>query len=130
MRRGDRLRAGDHDIELPSKALWRHGVRLVGVSSADELPAPDASYFRYSRVWRPHQTLVRRKLTTHKRKLAPSTTALDHIAAETASHKNASPKNLSPPTAPPSPKNHTSPRPPRPVGHQLQLSKPTAMLSQ
>ncbi len=133
----DRLRAGDHDIELPSKALWRHGVRLVSVSSAKLLPAPDASNFHYSRVWKPHQTLVRRKLGTHRRKLTastrlPKTASPKHhatsksVSSKSVSHKSVLPKRASSHTS----KNHTAPRPSRPVGHQLQLPKPTASLLQ
>jgi hypothetical protein len=118
----DQLRAGDHDIPLPPRALWQRGARIVGIASAATLPAPDASNFRYTRVWKPHQTLVRHRLGTRKRTL--TSTAHKNTSSKNASSKNAPAKGA----AGQAPKHNTTPRPPRPIGHQIQLPKPTASL--
>lgn len=115
----DRLRGSEQDIGLPSKALWRRGVRLVGVSSTALLPAPDASNFRYSRVWTPRPPILRRHRGAGKRATAISatTTAASPKGATSPGPKNNNNYN-----------NNAVPRPPRPIGHQLQLPKPTASL--
>ena len=113
-RAGDRLRNGDRDIRLPATAVWQRSRRIVGLPSAEMLPAPDASNFNYSQVWRARPMVARRS--------APkaTTTAAAPIPAPPALPKGA---------PPPAPKNNLGgPRPPRPVGHQIQLPKPTASL--
>jgi len=108
--RADRLRAGDHDIRLPATSIWGHSVRIVGLPSAEQLPAPDASNFRYAHVWKARSMVARRG--TPKGPTTAST------VTSVAARKGASaPKN-----------NNLGPRPPRPVGHQLQLPKPTTTL--
>jgi peptidoglycan-N-acetylglucosamine deacetylase len=113
--RADRLRGGDHDIRLPPTSIWRNSVRIVGLPFAEELPAPDASNFRYAQVWKTRPMVARRSTPRH-----PTTIS------------TAAPKSLQPP---PAPKNNNvgpvgpqPPRPPRPIGHQLQLPKPTTTL--
>jgi hypothetical protein len=116
--RAEHLRGGDRDIRLPPRSIWRNSVRIVGLPLAEPLPAPDASNFRYARVWKARSMVARR-------------------SAPKAHHATAAPTPVSasaPKGAPASaaPKNHNlgpqSPRPSRPVGHQLQLPKPTASL--
>jgi hypothetical protein len=119
--RADRLRGSDRDISLPPTSIWRNSVRIVGLPLAEPLPAPDASNFRYSRVWRARPMVARRG--TPKGPTTAATVA--PIAAPKAAPSAAPP----PPAAP---KNNNvgpqPPRPPRPIGHQLQLPKPTATL--
>jgi peptidoglycan-N-acetylglucosamine deacetylase len=112
--RGDRLRGGDRDIRLPQASVWQRSRRIVGLPSGEMLPAPDASNFNYSRVWKARPMVARRS--------APkaTTTAAAPIPAPASLPKGAPP--------PPAPKNNLGPRPPRPVGHQIQLPKPTASL--
>jgi peptidoglycan-N-acetylglucosamine deacetylase len=113
-RGGDRLRDGERDIRLPQTSVWQRSRRIVGLPAADMLPAPDASNFNYSQVWRARPMVARRS--------APkaTTTATAPIPAPASSPKSA---------PPPVPKNNLGgPRPPRPVGHQIQLPKPTASL--
>ena len=112
--RSDRLRADDREIPLPPVALWPRSVRLVAKSSAELLPAPDASNFRYSRVWKPRPpvTRVAHKFSTKKKE--PTTAATATTPA---------PKINGTPT-----RGTTSPRPPRPIGHQPQPPKPAASL--
>jgi len=111
--RGDRLRAGDHDIRLPQTSLWQHSRRIVGLPAAEMLPAPDATNFHYSEVWKTRPMVARRSAPK-----GPTTTAAAPIAAPTSLPKGA-----------PAPKNNLGgPRPARPVGHQIQLPRPTASL--
>jgi len=111
----ERMRVGDRDIRLPPASLWHASRRIVGLPTADMLPAPDASNFRYSQLWKTRPMVARR--SAPKR---PTTTAAAPIPAPTASPKSA---------PPPAPKHNLGgPRPPRPVGHQIQLPKPTASL--
>jgi peptidoglycan/xylan/chitin deacetylase (PgdA/CDA1 family) len=116
--RGDKLRADGRDIPLPPISLSPHSLRLVGVYPAQTMPAPDASYFRYSQVWKQRTR-----------------------AARKAGHKKDATSTATPGPAPsgPAPKHTTGsvsrstngPRPPRPIGHQIQLPKqPTAELPQ
>jgi peptidoglycan/xylan/chitin deacetylase (PgdA/CDA1 family) len=121
--RADRLRTGDQDITLPATSIWRHSVRIVGLPFAEQLPAPDASNFRYAHVWRARPMVARRG--TPKGPTTASTAVPVHspVVAPAAAAKGAplsAPKNN---TVGPQP-----PRPPRPVGHQLQLPKPTTTL--
>jgi peptidoglycan-N-acetylglucosamine deacetylase len=123
--RADRLRGGDRDIRLPPTAIWRNSVRIVGLPLAEPLPAPDASNFRYANVWKARTMVARRSAPK-----GPTTAAT--VAPTPVSTPVSAPASA-PKGAPPSaPKNHNvgpqSPRPPRPVGHQLQLPKPTASL--
>jgi peptidoglycan/xylan/chitin deacetylase (PgdA/CDA1 family) len=115
--RADRLRAGDHDISLPPTSIWRHSVRIVGLPFAEQLPAPDASNFRYAHVWKTRPMVARRGTPKGP------TTASARIPSPVAAPKGASPS---------APKNNIlgpqPPRPPRPIGHQLQLPKPTTTL--
>jgi len=123
----DRLRGGDRDIRLPQTSLWQRGVRIVALPSAELLPAPDASNFRYARVWKTRPMVARRKPDPAKSTATVSTTA--PIAAPAPSPKGAptaAPKNNPAPNNPAP--NNLAPRPPRPVGHQIQLPKPTASL--
>jgi peptidoglycan/xylan/chitin deacetylase (PgdA/CDA1 family) len=121
--RADRLRGGDHDIRLPVTSIWRHSVRIVGLPFAEPLPAPDASNFRYAHVWKTRPMVARRG--THKGPTTAATVAPIPIpvAAPASAPRGA------PPAAP---KNNNlgpqPPRPPRPIGHQLQLPKPTTTL--
>jgi peptidoglycan-N-acetylglucosamine deacetylase len=126
--RADRLRGSDRDISLQPTSIWRNSVRIVGLPFAEQLPAPDASNFRYSRVWRARPMVARR--SAPKGPAAASTLA---PIPTPASAPVAAPKGVSPSAAPSAaPKNNNlgpqPPRPPRPVGHQLQLPKPTATL--
>jgi peptidoglycan-N-acetylglucosamine deacetylase len=122
--RADRLRGGDRDIRLPPTSIWRNSVRIVGLPFAEELPAPDASNFRYAHVWKTRPMVARRS--------APKGPTTASTAARIPTPVSA-PKSA-PPAAPPpaAPKNNNvgpqPPRPPRPVGHQLQLPKPTTTL--
>jgi peptidoglycan/xylan/chitin deacetylase (PgdA/CDA1 family) len=114
--RADRLRGGDRDIRLPATAIWRNSVRIVGLPLAEPLPAPDASNFRYPHVWKTRAMVARRsapKGPTTASTVAPVSTPASAPKGAPA----AAPKN-----------NNLGPRPPRPVGHQLQLPKPTASL--
>src|SRR5262249_26074587 len=114
-RGGDRLRAGGRDIRLPQTSVWQRSRRIVGLPSAEMLPAPDASNFHYSEVWKPRPMVARRGAPK-----GPTTVAAP-IPALAPSAKGAA--------TPPAPKNNNlGPRPPRPVGHQIQLPKPTASL--
>jgi peptidoglycan-N-acetylglucosamine deacetylase len=117
--RADRLRGADRDIKPPPTAIWRNSVRIVGLPLAEPLPAPDASNFRYTQVWKARSMVARRS--------APKT---HHTTAATAISAPASAPKGAPASA--APKNHNlgpqGPRPTRPVGHQLQLPKPTASL--
>jgi hypothetical protein len=132
--RAERLRGGDRDIRLPPTSIWRNSVRIVGLPFAEELPAPDASNFHYAHVWKTRPMVARRG--TPKGPTTASTAA--RIPTPVSAPKSA------PPVAPPpsAPKNNNvgpqppqnnnvgpqPPRPPRPVGHQLQLPKPTTTL--
>jgi hypothetical protein len=122
--RADRLRGGEHDIRLPATSIWRNSVRIVGLPLAEQLPAPDAANFRYASVWRARPMVARRGKPTPK---GPATAA---TAAPIAAPKITPAAVAPPPSA--APKNNNvgpqPPRPPRPIGHQLQLSKPTAAL--
>jgi hypothetical protein len=111
--RADQLRAGDHDIGLPATSIWHNSVRIVGLPLEKELPAPDASNFRYAHVWKARSMVARRG--TPKGPTSASRVARFHGPA-TASKGAFAPKNGGP---------H---RPARPVGHQLQLPKPTTTL--
>ena len=123
--RADRLRGGDHDIRLPATSIWRNSVRFVGLPFAEELPAPDASNFRYARVWKARPMVARRGTPTPKGPATASTVAPTPtpVAAPAFAPKGA---------PPPAPKNNNvgpqPPRPPRPIGHQLQLPKPNTTL--
>jgi peptidoglycan/xylan/chitin deacetylase (PgdA/CDA1 family) len=111
--RADRLSAGDHDIRLPATSIWGHSVRIVGLPSAEELPAPDASNFHYAHVWKARSMVARRGTPKGPR----TTSTVDHLPTPVAARKGVStsaPKN-----------NNLGPRSPRPIGHQLQLPKPT-----
>ena len=124
--RADRLRGGDHDIRLPPMSIWRNSVRIVGLPLAEQLPAPDASNFRYAHVWKTRPMVARRGRPTPKGPTTASTAAPVPTPV-------AAPKSAPPPVPPPAvPKNNNvgpqPPRPPRPVGHQLQLPKPTTTL--
>jgi peptidoglycan-N-acetylglucosamine deacetylase len=110
-RGGDRLRASDHDIHLPATSPWQRSIRIVGLPLAETLPAPDASNFSYSHVSKPRPMVARR--SAPKR----ATTAAAPI-----------PGSLPKGASPPGPKNNLGPRQPRPVGHQIQLPRPTATL--
>jgi peptidoglycan/xylan/chitin deacetylase (PgdA/CDA1 family) len=118
--RADRLRGGDRDIKLPPTAIWRNSVRIVGLPLAEPLPAPDASNFRYPHVWKARPMVARRS--------APK----GHTTASTvapAPTPTSAPKGATPSAAPKNNNQGPQPlRPPRPVGHQLQLPKPTASL--
>jgi peptidoglycan/xylan/chitin deacetylase (PgdA/CDA1 family) len=113
--RGDKLRGGDRGVLLPSIALSPHSLRLVSVSPPQMTPIPDASNFRYSRVWKPRKVRSEHK-AHHKKDRKDGTTAA----------------SATPGAAPPaSPPRRTGavingsglPRAPRPTGHQLQLPK-------
>jgi peptidoglycan-N-acetylglucosamine deacetylase len=125
--RADRLRGGDRDIRLPPTAIWRNSVRIVGLPLAEPLPAPDASNFRYQNVWKTRTMVARR--SAPKGPTTAATVAPTPVSTP-ASAPAAAPKGAPPSSA--APKNHNvgpqAPRPPRPVGHQLQLPKPTASL--
>jgi len=130
--RADRLRGDDHDIRLPSTSIWRNSVRIVGLPLAERLPAPDAANFRYAHVWRARPMVARRsapKGPTHSSTVAriPAPVATRVSAPRGAPPSvpatppdAAAPKNINPGPQPP--------RPPRPVGHQLQLPKPNTTL--
>jgi peptidoglycan-N-acetylglucosamine deacetylase len=126
--RADRLRGGDHDIKLPATSIWRNSVRIVGLPLAEQLPAPDAANFRYARVWRARPMVARRGTHTPKGPATASTVAPTPVSAPVAAPKgappsaapSAAPRNINPGPQPP--------RPPRPIGHQLQLPKPTTTL--
>jgi peptidoglycan/xylan/chitin deacetylase (PgdA/CDA1 family) len=123
--RADRLRGGDHDIRLPATSIWRNSARIVGLPFAEELPAPDASNFRYARVWKARPMVARRGTPTPKGPATASTVAPTPtpVAAPAFAPRGA---------PPPAPKNNNvgpqPPRPPRPIGHQLQLPKPNTTL--
>ena len=122
--RADRLRGGDRDIRLPPTAIWRNSVRIVGLPLAEPLPAPDASNFRYAHVWKARTMVARRSAPK-----GPTTAATAAPATAPVSAPASAPKGA---PASAAPKNNNLgpqvPRPPRPVGHQLQLPKPTASL--
>jgi hypothetical protein len=122
--RADRLRGGDHDISLPATSIWRHSERIVGLPFAEQLPAPDASNFRYAHIWRARPMVARRG--TPK---GPKTASTVAPIPTPASAPVAAPKGAPPSAAP---KNNNvgpqPPRPPRPIGHQLQLPKPNTTL--
>lgn len=114
-RGGDRLRAGDHDIRLPQTSLWLRSRRIVGLPAAEMLPAPDATNFHYSEVWKTRPMVARRSATKGR----PTTTAAAPTRASASLPKGA---------PAPAPKNNLGPRSPRPIGHQIQLPRPTASL--
>jgi len=114
-RGGDRLRAGDHDIRLPQTSLWLRSRRIVGLPAAEMLPAPDATNFHYSEVWKTRPMVARRSATKGR----PTTTAAASTRASASLPKGA---------PAPAPKNNLGPRPSRPIGHQIQLPRPTASL--
>jgi len=119
--RADRLRGGDRDIRLPPTGIWRNSVRIVGLPLAEPLPAPDASNFRYAHVWKARTMVARRSAPkAHHAATAAPTPVSAPASAPKSAPASAAPKNnnLGP----------QAPRPPRPVGHQLQLPKPTASL--
>jgi hypothetical protein len=123
--RADKLRADDRDVPLPPISLWPRGVRLVGVASAETMPAPDATNFRYSRVWkqRPAGARIARKPAKKDTK----DTATASSTHTPASRTPAGPKGLNGTAR----STSDPPRPPRPTGHQLQPPKqPTASLLQ
>lgn len=109
---GDGRHVGDRTILLPPIALWTRGMRLVAVEPAESLPVPDAANFRYSRVWKsraaPHTRTAHK--STRKKIVVPTSHSKDVTGSITRSA--------------------TPPRPSRPVGHQIQLPKPTASLLQ
>src|SRR5262245_58543591 len=115
---GDRLRADDREVPLPPVAMWPPSVHLVVASATDVLPAPDATNFRYSRVWKPHLPVTRAARKPIAKK--------DGTTASTAT---SAPKGTTGTIGTPT-RGVTGPRPARPVGHQIQLPKPTASLSQ
>src|SRR5262245_15529587 len=116
--RAERLRGGDRDIRLPPTAIWQNSVRIVGLPLAEPLPAPDASNFRYAHVWKARSMVARRSMPKgHHHTTAAAPTPLAAPASAKGATPSAAPKN-----------NTLGPRPPRPVGHQLQLPKPTASL--
>jgi len=123
--RADQLRGTGRDISLPATSIWRNSVRIVGLPFAEELPAPDAANFRYAHVWKTRPMVARRG--TPKGPIPASAVARipSPVAAPTAVPKGATPSVSAP-------KNNNlgpqPPRPPRPVGHQLQLPKPTTTL--
>jgi hypothetical protein len=112
--RAERLRGGDRDVRLPPTAIWQNSVRIVGLPLAEPLPAPDASNFRYARVWTARSMVARRSTPKGHHTTAAAPTP---VSAAKGAAPSAAPKN-----------NNLGPRPPRPVGHQLQLPKPTASL--
>jgi hypothetical protein len=121
--RADRLRGSDRDISLPPTSIWQNSVRIVGLPLAEQLPAPDASNFRYAHVWKTRPMVARRsapKGPTTASTLAPIPTP---ASAPKSAPAAAAPKNNNLGPQAPQP-----PRPPRPIGHQLQLPKPTATL--
>jgi peptidoglycan-N-acetylglucosamine deacetylase len=132
--RADRLRGGDHDIRLPATSIWRNSVRIVGLPLAEQLPAPDAANFRYARVWRARPMVARRGTHTPKGHTTASTVARipAPVATPASAPKGAPPSVPAPPPAAAAPKNINPgpqpPRPPRPIGHQLQLPKPSTTL--
>ncbi|HEV7431454.1 MAG TPA: hypothetical protein VGN77_00315, partial [Steroidobacteraceae bacterium] len=118
--RADRLRAGDHDIKLPATSIWRHSVRIVGLPLAEQLPAPDASNFRYAHVWRARPMVARRGTPKSPTTALTVTPIPTPVSAPKGVPPSAAPKNNNVGPQPP--------RPPRPIGHQLQLPKPNTTL--
>jgi peptidoglycan-N-acetylglucosamine deacetylase len=130
--RVDRLRGGDSGIGLPPTSIWRNSVRIVGLPFAEELPAPDAANFRYAHVWKTRPMVARRGTPKGPSHSAAMARVPSPVAAP-ASPKGAPPSAAAPPPSPPSasaPKNNgpQPPRPPRPIGHQLQLPRPSTTL--
>jgi peptidoglycan/xylan/chitin deacetylase (PgdA/CDA1 family) len=108
----DGRHVSDRTILLSPVALWTRGMRLVAVEPAEFLPVPDAANFHYSRVWKsraaPHTQTAQK--SSRKKIVGPTAHAKDITGSITRSA--------------------TPPRPSRPVGHQIQLPKPTAGLLQ
>jgi hypothetical protein len=125
--RADKLRGAGRDISLPATSIWRNSVRIVGLPFAEELPAPDAANFRYASVWRARPMVARRGKPMPKGPATASTVAPTPVSAA----PKAVPAAIAPPPSA-APKNNNvgplPPRPPRPIGHQLQLPKPTTTL--
>ena len=116
----DRLRGSDGDIPLPPVSLWPRSVRLVAVQSAETLPAPDATYFRYSRVWK--QRPVTRIAHRHDHKKSTTAAATTLGAPGLGAPKPANGRVTRSTTTP-----HQAPRPPRPTGHQLTPPRPATL---
>jgi peptidoglycan/xylan/chitin deacetylase (PgdA/CDA1 family) len=115
-------------------ALSPRSLALTAASDAAVLPAPDASNFRY---WR----LARQRRSAHVG-LRPAPPAAKKEAAAPPARSSATRSAATPSTASPagasakettgSISRSTAPRPARParpIGHQLQLPKPTAGLN-
>jgi peptidoglycan/xylan/chitin deacetylase (PgdA/CDA1 family) len=106
----DKLRVEDTDIELQPLTPWPDSVSVPAVPETEVLPAPAKETFRYVRVWR----------SSTRSAHAP---AVRKTLASTASPRRTG--NVAPKMA--RPKDHE--RPPTwapPIGHQIQLPKPTA----
>jgi len=87
---------------------------------AEQLPAPDASNFRYAHVWRARPMVARRGTPKSSTTASTVTPIPTPVSAPKGVPPSAAPKNNNVGPQPP--------RPPRPIGHQLQLPKPNTTL--
>jgi hypothetical protein len=101
------------------------GTYEFGPARADKLRG--AANFRYASVWRARPMVARRGKPMPKGPATASTVAPTPVSAA----PKAVPAAIAPPPSA-APKNNNvgplPPRPPRPIGHQLQLPKPTTTL--
>jgi len=104
-------------------ALSRRSLELTAAPTADPLPAPDASNFRYWHLGAKPRRAVRILRRPGKKEAPTASHSSAPPSAAAAKDATGSISGGSRSTAP-----AAVPRPPRPVGHQLQLPKPTAGL--
>ena len=127
----DQPHATPGEAALSPLAVWPHGIRLVALPNAGELPAPAAVNFRYSSVWRPKTASVAATKGAHKLrfrsggKVAPTAheTPLPPLPGRKRATTGSGETHAA---APRPPKGFIAPG--APVGHQLSIGKPTALL--
>jgi peptidoglycan/xylan/chitin deacetylase (PgdA/CDA1 family) len=132
----EKVRFGDTEVALPQEVVWPNPEQVAAV--VDEqifpiagLPAPGADNFSAAGAWQARTARVARTGPVRRAGAAGAPAFARHLAGRPAAHSpapGAAQKTAAAPALRPGIKtvNPPAPKAPRPVGHQIQLPKPSA----